>query len=159
MHLYRIKKARKVLEKIKEIANQPDSGGRVIGYLRKIDPFVFEELVLTVIEDSNIRVIRNKSYSGDGGIDGIFKAPKGKVLVQCKRYKNYINAKDVLELSQAVKEHKYYFGIFVHTGKTGEKSKDHVRLEKNILYISGNVLIKLLLGQLNIIEYIDSKIK
>lgn len=131
----------------------------MISYLRKIDPFVLEELVLTVIEDSNIRVIRNKSYSGDGGIDGIFKAPKGKVLVQCKRYKSYINPKDVLKLSQKVKEYKYYFGIFVHTGKTGEKSKDHVRIEKNILYISGNLLVKLLLGQINIVQYIESKVE
>lgn len=157
MHLYRIRKAKKVLQKIKEIGKNTDSGGRIISYLRKIDPYVFEELVLTAIENSNIRVIRNKSYSGDGGIDGIFKAKKGKVLVQCKRYKSYINAKDVLQLTEAVKSNKYYFGIFVHTGKTGEKSKDYMRTEKNILFISGSVLVKLLLGQINIVEYIESK--
>ncbi len=56
-----------------------------------------------------------------------------------------------------VKSHKYYFGIFVHTGKTGEKSKSHMRTEKNILFISGSLLVQLLLDQINIVEYIESK--
>jgi restriction system protein len=157
VHLYRIKKAKQILKKIKEINAIPNNGGRVINYLRKINPYVFEELVLSVIENSNVRVIRNKSYSNDGGIDGIFKLSKGKVLVQCKRYKSYINPKDVMQLSQTVKEQKYYFGIFVHTGKTGEKSKDNIKIENNTMIISGSLLINFLVGNSKIIDLIEKK--
>lgn len=159
VHLYRIRKAKKILTKLHEIAQTPNSGGMIISYLRKINPFVFEELVLTVIENSNIRVIRNKRYSGDGGIDGIFKLKKGKVLVQCKRYKNYINHLDVAELSQKVKLDKHYLGIFVHTGKTGEKSKQTIKIENNVIFVSGSALVDLILGKLHIEKHIEYKMK
>ena len=61
------------INKLKEIAKTPDSNGKIIVYLRKINPFVFEELILSVIEDSNIRVYRNRRYTGDGGVDGMIK--------------------------------------------------------------------------------------
>ncbi|WP_192840691.1 restriction endonuclease, partial [Enterobacter hormaechei] len=41
-----------------------------MNYLRKIDPFVFEELLLEGFEAHGFRTIRNKRYTGDGGIDG-----------------------------------------------------------------------------------------
>ena len=153
-HLYRVKKARKVLNKLKEISNDEYAYGKIMIYMRKINPFVFEELILTVIEDSNIKVIRNKSYSNDGGIDGIFKIPQGYVLIQCKRYEKYINPSHVLQLSNQVKEKKYYMGIFVHTGKTGQKSKINIKIENNLLIISGSVLIDIILGKKKIDKHI-----
>ena len=158
VHLYRIKKAKKILNKLKEIDKESNSGGKIILYLRKINPYVFEELVLTAIENTNIRIFRNKRYSGDGGIDGIFKIKQGKVLVQCKRYKSYINTKDVNELSTIVREKKFYFGIFVHTGKTGLKSKEIIKIEKNVIFISGSLLIDLLMERLHIEKHINKKI-
>lgn len=157
-HLYRIRQAKKVLLKLKEISKIPNSGGRIISYLRKINPYVFEELMLTVIENSNIRVIRSKSYSGDGGIDGMFKLKEGRVLVQAKRYKSYINNKHVQEFASVVKENKYLYGIFVHTGKTGDKAKQTIKVDKNIVFISGDLLIKLILGEIHIGEHLRKKI-
>ena len=158
IHLYRIKKAKQVLVKIKEIYSDKKNGGKAILYLRKINPYVFEELVLTAIENSNIRVIRNESYSNDGGIDGIFKLKKGKVIVQSKRYKGYINNKHVEELSSIVRQEGYLFGVFAHTGRTGEKAKNTVKLEKNMIFISGDLLLKILVGDINIEQHINKKI-
>lgn len=156
-HLYRIRKARSVINKLKEIAKTPDSNGKIIVYLRKINPFVFEELILSVIEDSNIRVYRNRRYTGDGGVDGMIKIKSGKVSIQCKRYKSYINNKDVQELSQKVRKDKHYLGLFVHTGKTGDKAKETLKIENNILFISGSLLINLILGKMNIEQHIMKK--
>ncbi|MBO1996782.1 restriction endonuclease [Staphylococcus epidermidis] len=47
--------------------------GQKIAYLRKIDPFVFEELLLEGFERRGFEVIRNRRYTGDGGIDGRVK--------------------------------------------------------------------------------------
>lgn len=157
VHLYRIQKGKSVLKKIRQIAKEPDSNGRIIAYLRKIDPYVFEEMMLSVIEDSNIRVYRNLQYSGDGGIDGIFKLPKGKVLVQCKRYSNYINHNDVTKLSSKVKKGKYYLGLFVHTGKTGQQSKRATGEHSNVIFLSGSALVEVLTGKEHIHEYIKTK--
>ncbi|MGS6531656.1 restriction endonuclease, partial [Enterobacter hormaechei] len=43
---------------------------QIINYLRKIDAFVFEELLLEGFEAHGFRTMRIKRYSGDGGIDG-----------------------------------------------------------------------------------------
>lgn len=158
-HLYQIRQAKKILNKIKEISLTNNYQGKIINYLRKINPYVFEEMILTVIENSNIRIYRNKKYSGDGGIDGKFKIKQGKVIIQCKRYKSFINTKDVIELSNKVKNDKYYLGIFVHTGKTNDASKQIMRNEKNIIFLSGDKLINFLINKENIKDIILDKIK
>lgn len=157
VHLYRIRKAKDVLKKITEISSQEYGYAKSINYLKKINPFVFEELILNVIQDTNVHIIRNKSYSNDGGIDGMFKTKNGRVLIQCKRYKNYINNKDVLDLAQKVKAGKFYHGIFVHTGKTGEKSKDIVKEHQNITFISGSLLIDILLKKKTITSILEKR--
>ncbi|MCT6953383.1 restriction endonuclease, partial [Salmonella enterica subsp. enterica serovar Javiana] len=43
------------------------SDGARLSYLRKINPYVFEELLLLTLEKQGLEVIRNRSYSGDGG--------------------------------------------------------------------------------------------
>lgn len=156
-HLYRIRQAKNVLAKLKLIAKQPNHEARILGYLRKINPFVFEELILSVIEDSNIRITRNTRYTGDGGIDGIFHLKQGKVLIQCKRYKSYIDNKHVRELTEKVNLDKHYLGIFVHTGKTGEKSKQVATTAKNVVFVSGSALVHFILGKTHIEEHIKQK--
>ncbi|MDS6629808.1 restriction endonuclease [Klebsiella variicola] len=65
-HKRKQQSARRVLERIKTLPGFPQK----INYLRKIDPFVFEELLLEGFEAHGFRTIRNKRYTGDGGIDG-----------------------------------------------------------------------------------------
>ncbi|HIG4575661.1 TPA: restriction endonuclease, partial [Klebsiella pneumoniae] len=60
--------------------------GQKIAYLRKIDPFVFEELLLEGFERRGFEVIRNRRYTGDGGIDGRVKIDGQTWLIQAKRY-------------------------------------------------------------------------
>ncbi|MCO7451724.1 restriction endonuclease, partial (plasmid) [Enterobacter hormaechei] len=64
-HKRKQQSARRVLERIKTLPGFPQK----INYLRKIDPFVFEELLLEGFEAHGFRTIRNKRYTGDGGID------------------------------------------------------------------------------------------
>lgn len=157
-HLYHIKKAKKIIKILKQIALTSHYEGKIINYLRKINPYVFEEMILTVIEEHNIRVFRNTAYSGDGGIDGIFKIKQGKVLIQCKRYGKYINAKDVQDLSLKVKNDNYFMGIFVHTGKTGDKAKNITMQEKNVIFLSGSNLVNVIVGKEDIRKYLIKKI-
>lgn len=153
-HKNRIRTSKKVIKKVKEISNEPNSGGRIIGYLRKINPYVFEEVILTAIENSNIRITRNKQYSNDGGIDGKFTTKHGKVLIQCKRYKSYINNKDVIEFIQKIEEHKCSYGIFAHTGKTGDKAKNTAVKSEKVIYVSGSYLNKIITGEVSVMELI-----
>ena len=90
-HYKNVRKVDKVLRKL----NDPKStfhDAQKMNYLKKIDPFVFEELLLTSFQNRGYKIKRNKRYTGDVGIDGIIYNDKGdKILVQAKRYANHIN--------------------------------------------------------------------
>ena len=97
--------------------------GQTISYLRKIDPFVFEELLLSLFYERGFKIRRNKRYTGDGGIDGIVFFGSQKYLIQAKRYSKYINKKHVLEFNELCLKNEAK-GFFIHTGKTGLKAKE-----------------------------------
>ena len=62
-----------------------------IATLRRLDPYVFEELLLTCCEDQGWEIERNFRYTNDGGIDGRILIYNKLYLIQAKRYKDYIN--------------------------------------------------------------------
>lgn len=136
------------LKKAREIMRRLDSGdmvpGQKIAYLKKINPYVFEELVLIGFGRHGYKVTRNRRYSGDGGIDGRVSLGGEDYLIQCKRYKDHINPAHVEAFAKlCMYERKK--GFFVHTGKTGTKSRDHAGGYGHwVKIISGNRLVGLL---------------
>jgi len=132
-----------VLKQIRSFEGN-NRNARVFGYLRKVDPYVFEELILSCFEEVGYQIKRNKRYTGDGGIDGrLFR--DGKIyLVQVKRYAKYIAKEHVNAFAVAVQENGADTGYFVHTGKTGAASKEWQY--PNIKIISGEKLLGLLNG-------------
>lgn len=155
-HKIRIKKAKKISKKLLEIKRNNNNYKAIsFGYLRKINPFVFEELVLSSIENQGKIIKRNKSYSKDGGLDGIFYDKKyGKILVQSKRYKSYISKKHVEEFLNIVNKNNYK-GVFIHTGKTGKYTK--VLEDNNVCFISGENLIDIINNDRSIDSILNRK--
>lgn len=142
-HRKNIKKAKELIKMFRSWEGEQIEP-RVLGYLRKIDPLVFEELVLTALKDLGAKIKRNSRYTGDGGIDGSFRLNGLKWLIQAKRYSGAINPQHIKEFSKVCNGYK---GLFVHTGRTGEKSK--AALPQNLSIISGGRLVGLVLGRLN----------
>ncbi len=114
-------------------------------HLRSINPFVFEEMILTAIKAQGHSITRNKKYTGDGGIDGRCNINGIDYLVQAKRYKAHINPAHVEEFAQICRKQGKK-GLFVHTGKTGAKSKTIAQKTK-IEMISGQRLLNLLMNK------------
>ena len=138
-HQRNIISSKKIISKINNFKHP----GQKINYLRKTDPFVFEEILLTAFENNGYNIKRNKRYTGDNGIDGVVYNKKGETfLIQAKRYSNYINLQHVKDFNEILLK-KGYKGFFIHSGKTGKKSKDEFR-GSNMVIISGNNLIKLI---------------
>lgn len=131
--------AQRVYEKIKSFAYN----GQKINYLRKIDAFVFEEFLLDCFERKGYRVIRNKKYTGDGGIDGKVIINNMTYLVQAKRYSSHINKKHIQDFIRLV-ESKRVKGFFIHTGRTGQGCKEITFNSPNVQIISGNRLLDLI---------------
>lgn len=136
------KKAQKIY---KHLSGSDMAPGQVLSYLRKINPYVFEELVLDAFERKGYRAIRNKRYSGDGGLDGRVAMGGKTWYIQCKRYKGFVNAEHVASFARLCDE-SHMDGFFVHTGKTGRKSKINARYG-DVEIISGNKLVELILNK------------
>lgn len=144
-HKWRYKSAVRALELLRNFQNE----AQVVAYLRKLDPFVFEELLLVAIsKNKNCKIIRNQKYTGDGGIDGKFiYLHNGKeylYIIQAKRYSSYVKNQDVLEFAQKIKEEQVYRGLFIHTGRSGVGVRKNILYSNSIELISGNKLIYLI---------------
>ncbi|KZX85190.1 hypothetical protein A3715_17325, partial [Oleiphilus sp. HI0009] len=139
-HGINIRKAKNNLAKLKSIQHK----GALFAYLRKIDPYVFEEMVLTAFQKSGYKIKRNKRYSGDGGIDGTVYLKGKKYLIQSKRYSSYISLAHLKEFQLLCRQHRCK-GFFVHTGRTGKGCFNALSESNNISIVSGNDLISLLL--------------
>ncbi len=137
--------ASKVLAKIRSMVPMQNPGP-VFAYLRKMNPYAFEEMILHELEHRKLKIRRNAAYSGDGGIDGTFFLDDQKWLVQAKRYAQYVKKEHVWAFDAVCKEHKAK-GLFVHTGKT---PKDLLELKRQcgvVRIISGEELMQLFSGQ------------
>ena len=117
-----------------------------ITHLQGVNPFVFEEMILTALKNKGYKIKRNKRYSKDGGIDGQVLINNQHYLIQAKRYKNHINPAHVQDFVQICRKRKKR-GLFIHTGKTGKKSQQ-IAKNSNIEIINGTRLLNMLINRL-----------
>ena len=109
-----IEKSKSLLFKLRGF----ESKRSVIAYLKKINNYLMEELVLSSLEAQGHAVKRNHRYSGDGGIDGKAVIYGKQFYIQTKRYTGHIS-KQHMAAFIAICDRDRVNGLFVHTGKTG----------------------------------------
>lgn len=119
--------------------------GQRLAYLRKINPYVFEELLLLAFERQGYAVIRNTAYSGDGGLDGQVIIEGKTYLIQAKRYGRTITPSHITSFG-ALLRHHHCQGFFIHTGRTGQLSHALLQNHPHIHLVSGQKLLALLAG-------------
>jgi restriction system protein len=145
-HRRRVAASRKVLRTLRGF-NGENIEARVFAYLRKIDPLVYEEVVLSALEDAGAVVLRNRRYAGDGGIDGRCWLPgngRRTFAVQCKRYGCAVTPAHVESFCRQVRDGRHAGGLFVHCGRTGPAS--YIALRGTVVQlISGEPMLNLLL--------------
>ncbi|ELC8789652.1 restriction endonuclease [Salmonella enterica] len=117
-----------------------------LNYLRRINPYVFEELLLLALEKQGLKVIRNPSYSGDGGLDGQVFIAGERWLIQAKRYSRSVSAQHIRDFGELLAREKCC-GFFIHTGRTGRKSRDGLQTNPQVQLVSGQRLLNLLAGR------------
>jgi len=143
-HKIKIMTADKVIVKLNSFTGE-FKNQQILSYLRKIDPYVFEELILSAFALKGFSIIRNKSYSGDGGLDGTVFKKDARFLVQAKRYTNWVKTSHIKDFETLISNQKANGGYFIHTGKTSSKSLISFK-SSTIIIISGQKLIDLILN-------------
>lgn len=143
-----IAEARVLLDTLRQkYTNSENPLPPIFGILRDCDPFVLEELLLHIFEDKEeFKIVRNKRYTGDGGIDGRFYFDDFPFLIQAKRYRSHINPQHIEEFAHKIKIYNAEFGLFIHTGKTGNQSwQNACSSRKDLMIVSGQKLVDLIL--------------
>ncbi|EAA8071061.1 restriction endonuclease [Salmonella enterica subsp. enterica serovar Typhimurium] len=120
--------------------------GQRLTYLRKVSPYVFEELLLSAFERQGLTVVRNASYSGDGGLDGQVIIDGEHWLIQAKRYSRAVSPAHVEDFDRLLLQSGRR-GLFVHTGRTGKMSRSLRTASPRLRIISGQRLLAILAGQ------------
>lgn len=145
------KRAASALVRLTELR---DDAARMV-WLRKINPYVFEEMLLTALSRQGFRIKRNARYSGDGGLDGQVWIAGQRWLIQAKRYGATINAQHVVAFGGLTRKEACR-GLFIHTGRTGEVSREAFRCWPDITLISGQRLLQLLAGDRRWLDFPDN---
>lgn len=118
--------------------------------ITQISPSGFELLVLDLLKQMEYGDTEHVGRSGDGGIDGIITEDKlglSKIYIQCKRYSNPVQPKDVREFIGALDTKSTKKGIFVTTSKFTQQAEDYVKEVKNdkvVILVDGERLVKLM---------------
>lgn len=144
LHGRKRESARRALEQIRAI-DPVANPGRMFAYLRKVDPLVFEEMILSELEDRGQRIRRGERYSGDGGSDGTFWIDERLWLIQAKRYGSAIRPEHVQAFAD-VCAGRSARGLFVHTGRTGPLSRAAAQASPHVRVLSGDDLVALFAG-------------
>lgn len=147
---WRVKKARDILFKIRQFDTSKSHTG-VLNYLKKIDPFVFEEMLLTCFKEAGCKIKRNRRYTGDGGIDGKVWINGKQHLIQAKRYKGHIKKSHVEEFIKLCQKKRKY-GFFIHTGRIGRESHALIENEEKIKNMHDKELISFIISPTSIIN-------
>ena len=132
-HGWRWRSAKRVWKKMR---SGGFSGKAFLSYLRKVDPFVFEELVLYSFRKAGYRIIRNARYTGDGGVDGRVIRDGMRYLLQMKRYSGFIHLEDVQALDALCRK-KNRQGLFVHTGRVPDSVREYLAGGSRVVMVDG----------------------
>lgn len=138
-------RAEAVIHRLREI-DPIRNPARAFSYLRSVNPYVFEEMVLTLLARRHLKIERSQSYSGDGGVDGAFDLDGQRWLIQAKRYHRTINSQHVEAFEQVCRKQGVQ-GMFIHTGRTGPSSRAVEVAAKHVRIVSGDDLLALIAGE------------
>lgn len=143
-HRWRRRQARAMCEQLRG-PDRDQPAGLHYARLRAMDPLAFEELLLEAFEQRGHHVIRNRRYTGDGGVDGEVVIDGERWLIQAKRYRDAIRPEHVRDFAMLCATRKRR-GMFIHTGRTGGMSRTVVLSADGIEIVSGQRLLALLTG-------------
>lgn len=123
------------------------SGGQVViyGRLRAMDALAFEKLLLESFERRGHRVLRNRRYTSDGGIDGQVIVEGRVWLIQANCYGAAIRLEHVRAFG-SICTARGAKGPFIHPGRTGGNGREALTQVGAVEIVSGQRLLSLITG-------------
>lgn len=106
-------------------------------YIRKVDHFLWEEILMSCFEERGYPIIRTK-MTRDAGSDGFVMLNGQQIIIQAKRYSGSVSKAHVLTFSTVITNNRLIAkGLFIHTGRTSRPIHRIFHKNKNIHLLSG----------------------
>lgn len=120
----------------------------LLAKLKGTDPFVFEKIILILLNRMGYGDFIETAKTGDGGIDGIINEDQlglEKIYIQAKRYgENKVRETDIRNFIGAMSGDTRK-GIFVTTSSFDEKAKNKTKeAHHSIILVDGSKLVDLM---------------
>ena len=113
---------------------------RKLHHLRRMDPYVFEELVLWVYKRHGWEVVPTPR-SGDHGVDGFISRDGKRYAIQCKRYSKKVGEPAIHSLHGVVTKELANGGYLITTGEFTDEAVQWARATGAITLVSGRDLL------------------
>ncbi len=111
--------------------------------LREMDWRLFEVLTQEILQSAGYEAKLTRKGE-DGGIDIVFHSreePGQRMAVQCKRYRNAVQVKQVREFLGAMTRDGFVRGLFVTSGFFNERTLEEFRNDRRLLLVDGDRVI------------------
>ena len=95
---------------------------KALGILRKMNPYAFEELLLTCCHEQGWEIERNFKYSNDGGLNGRVTIAGRLYLIQAKRYRGYINPQHIRDFHRVIEKDTAVFSLMRYSSSSEQTS-------------------------------------
>ncbi len=111
--------------------------------LMTMDPFVFEQHVMSFFQDKGMLAWVTKK-SNDAGVDGFARHENGLIVVQCKRHSenNLVGRPVIQQFKGVVEENEAWRGYVVTTSKFTQEAKDSALKNEKLVLIDMDILVE-----------------
>ncbi len=120
----------------------------LIERLKKVNPGVFEKLMLSLLENMGYGLPEHRGKSGDEGIDGVIQDKLGvnPIYIQAKRWENNVREPEIRNFIGSLDTKKTDKGILFTTAGFDSRAKEAAeRSSKKIILIDGVKLAELMI--------------
>lgn len=110
--------------------------------LLEMNEFVFEQHVMSFFQNKGMLAWVTKK-SNDAGVDGFARAPKGLIVVQCKRYAqtNLVGRPYVQQFKGVIEENNACEGYLVTTSSFTKEAKESALKNEKLKLVDMDVLL------------------
>jgi len=136
------RRQREAKRHLRRLARLP-TPGQQMDYLQAVNPFVFEEMILTALKRRGHRIERNTRYSHDGGIDGRALIRGRLYLIQAKRYSRHLPPEHIQQFAGVCRDRRSR-GLLIHTGRVSENGH-RLASKAKVEVVGGDRLLRILL--------------
>lgn len=121
----------------------------LLARLKTLDPYLFQRVILILLQKMGYGDFEETSRGADGGIDGIINQDRlgvERIYMQAKRYADgQVGGREMTNFIGAITRDRVRKGIFVTTSTFGQQALENAKNAGNVILVDGEKLVELMM--------------